>query len=214
MKNKLQSPTGKISQIVGKPIVLIGDDIDTDRIIPARFLKCVTFENLGESVFKDDRENLRGKHPFDLKSNLGSSILIVNSNFGCGSSREHAPQALLRWGIRAIIGESFAEIFYSNCVAIGIPCFTLPKEVLKKIQKGSNEYNSLLEIDINKSILITKSFSLNLEIKDSSRKMFLSGEWDATSTLLENIELIEKKMENLPYIKFNNKLNSIQIHAK
>ena len=209
MKNKLQSPTGKISQIVGKPIVLIGDDIDTDRIIPARFLKCVTFENLGESVFKDDRENLRGKHPFDLKSNLGSSILIVNSNFGCGSSREHAPQALLRWGIRAIIGESFAEIFYSNCVAIGIPCFTLPKEVLKKIQKNSNEYDSLLEIDINKSILITKSFSLNLEIKDSSRKMFLSGEWDATSTLLENIELIEKKMENLPYIKFNNKLNSI-----
>ena len=209
MKNKLHSPTGQISKIVGKPIVLIGDDIDTDRIIPARFLKCVTFENLGESVFKDDRENLRGKHPFDLKSNLGSSILIVNSNFGCGSSREHAPQALLRWGIRAIIGESFAEIFYSNCVAIGIPCFTLPKEVLKKIQKNSNEYDSLLEIDINKSILITKSFSLNLEIKDSSRKMFLSGEWDATSTLLENIELIEKKMENLPYIKFNNKLNSI-----
>ena len=203
MKNKLQSPTGKISQIVGKPIVLIGDDIDTDRIIPARFLKCVTFENLGESVFKDDRENLRGKHPFDLKSNLGSSILIVNSNFGCGSSREHAPQALLRWGIRAIIGESFAEIFYSNCVAIGIPCFTLPKEVLKNIQKDSNENNSLLEIDINKSILITKSFSLNIEIKDSSRKMFLSGEWDATSTLLENIELVEKKIENLPYIKFN-----------
>ena len=203
MKNKLQSPTGKISQIVGKPIVLIGDDIDTDRIIPARFLKCITFENLGESVFKDDRENLRGKHPFDLKSNLGSSILIVNSNFGCGSSREHAPQALLRWGIRAIIGESFAEIFYSNCVAIGIPCFTLPKEVLKKIQKDSNEYNSLLEIDINKSILITKSFSLNLEIKDSSRKMFLSGEWDATSTLLENIELVEQKIGNLPYIKFN-----------
>ena len=203
MKNKLQSPTGKISQIVGKPIVLIGDDIDTDRIIPARFLKCVTFENLGESVFKDDRENLRGKHPFDLKSNLGSSILIVNSNFGCGSSREHAPQALLRWGIRAIIGESFAEIFYSNCVAIGIPCFTLPKEVLKKIQKGSNEYNSLLEIDINKSILITKSFSLNLEIKDSSKKMFLSGNWDATSTLLENVGLIEKKINNLPYIRFN-----------
>ncbi len=203
MKNKFQSPTGKISQIVGKTIVLTGDDIDTDRIIPARFLKCVSFENLGESVFKDDRENLKGKHPFDLKSNIGSSILIVNSNFGCGSSREHAPQALLRWGIRAIIGESFAEIFYSNCVAIGIPCFTLPKELIKKIQKDSNQNNSLIEIDINKSILITKSFSLNLEIKDSSRKMFLSGEWDATSTLLENLELIEKKIDNLPYIKFN-----------
>ena len=203
MKNKFLSPSGKISQILGKPIVLTGDDIDTDRIIPARFLKCVSFENLGESVFKDDRENLRGKHPFDLKSNIGSSILIVNSNFGCGSSREHAPQALLRWGIRAIIGESFAEIFYSNCVAIGIPCFTLTKELIKKIQKNSNQNNSLIEININKSILITKSFSLNLEIKESSRKMFLSGEWDATSTLLDNVKLIEKKIYNLPYIKFN-----------
>tara|TARA_B100000524_G_scaffold235439_1_gene125315 strand:- start:2213 stop:2833 length:621 start_codon:yes stop_codon:yes gene_type:complete len=203
MKNKLLSPTGKISQIVGKPIVLTGDDIDTDRIIPARFLKCVSFENLGESVFKDDRENLRGKHPFDLKSNMGSSILIVNSNFGCGSSREHAPQALIRWGIRAIIGESFAEIFYSNCVAIGIPCFTLSKELIKKIQKDNTPNNSLLEINIDKSILITKSYILNLEIRNSSRKMFLSGEWDATSTLLENVELIEKKINNLPYIRFN-----------
>ena len=203
MKKKFQSPTGKISKIVGNPIVLIGDDIDTDRIIPARFLKCISFENLGESVFKDDRENLNGKHPFDLKSNVGSSILVVNSNFGCGSSREHAPQALLRWGIRAIIGESFAEIFYSNCIAIGIPCFTLPKELIKKIQEDSNQNNSLIKIDINKSILMTKSFSVNLEIIDSSRKMFLSGEWDATSTLLQNMELIEKKIGNLPYIKFN-----------
>mgnify|MGYP001471587169 CR=1 FL=1 len=206
MKKKFQSPTGKISHIEGKPIVLIGDDIDTDRIIPARFLKCVSFDNLGESVFKDDRENLKGKHPFDLKSNKGSSILIVNSNFGCGSSREHAPQALLRWGIRAIIGESFAEIFYSNCVAIGIPCFTLTKELIKKIQKTSLENNYFFEIDINKSILITKSSNLNLvnlEMKNSSKKMFLSGEWDATSTLLENIELIEKKISDLPYIRFN-----------
>jgi len=203
MKSKFQPPTGKISQIVGKPIVLTGDDIDTDRIIPARFLKCVSFENLGESVFKDDREHLRGKHPFDLKSNIGSSILIVNSNFGCGSSREHAPQALLRWGIRAIIGESFAEIFYSNCVAIGIPCFTLPKELIKNIQKDSNQDNSLLKIDINESMLITKSCSTKLEFKDSSKKVFLSGEWDATTTLLENLELIEKKIDNLPYVKFN-----------
>ena len=203
MKNKFLSPTGKISQIVGKPIVLIGDDIDTDRIIPARFLKCISFENLGESVFKDDRENLKGKHPFDLKSNMGSSILIVNSNFGCGSSREHAPQALLRWGIKAIIGESFAEIFYSNCVAIGIPCFTLPKKLIKKIQEDSNQNHTSLEIDIRKSILITKFSSFNLKIKNSSRQMFLSGEWDATSTLLENKKLIEQKISNLPYIRFN-----------
>ena len=203
MQNKFQYPTGKLSQILGKPIALIGDDIDTDRIIPARFLKCVSFENLGESVFKDDRENLKGKHPFDLKSNQGSSILIVNSNFGCGSSREHAPQALLRWGIRAIIGESFADIFYSNCVAIGIPCFTLSKESIKKIQNNINQNNPICEIDIQKSILISESFSLSLEIKNSSKKMFLTGEWDATSTLLENKNLIEEKIRTLPYTRFN-----------
>jgi len=138
-----------------------------------------------------------------LESNKGSSILIVNSNFGCGSSREHAPQALLRWGIRAIIGESFAEIFYSNCVAIGIPCFTLTKKLIKKIQTESLENKFFLEIDINKLILTTETSSLNLEMKNSSKKMFLSGEWDATSTLLENIELIEKKINDLPYIRFN-----------
>ncbi len=203
MKRKFQGPTGKISKIVGKPIVLIGDDIDTDRIIPARFLKCVSFDNLGESVFEDDRKNLKGGHPFDAESNRGSSILIVNSNFGCGSSREHAPQALLRWGIRAIIGESFAEIFYSNCIAIGIPCFTLSKELIKNIQHITKQNNYLFEIDINKSILKSESFNYSLQIKNSSKKMFLSGEWDATSTLLENINLIEKKINDLPYIKFN-----------
>ena len=149
MKAKFQAPIGKISKIIGKPIILIGDDIDTDRIIPARFLKCVSFDHLGEAVFEDDRKNLKGKHPFDLEFNQGSSILIVNSNFGCGSSREHAPQSLLRWGIRAIIGESFAEIFYSNCIAIGIPCFTLSKELIKDIQNYKNKDDSFVEIDIN-----------------------------------------------------------------
>ena len=203
MKNKFQAPSGKISTIIGKPIVLIGDDIDTDRIIPARFLKCVSFDNLGKSVFEDDRKNLHGEHPFDLEINKGSSILIVNSNFGCGSSREHAPQALLRWGIRAIIGESFAEIFYSNCIAIGIPCYTLSKELIKNIQNNKKQANSLFEININESTLKSEYFNLNLDIKKSSKKMFLSGEWDATSTLLENINLIEKKMNDLPYTKFN-----------
>ena len=203
MSNKFEPPTGKISKIVGKPIVLTGDDIDTDRIIPARFLKCVSFENLGESVFKDDRENLKGKHPFDLESNKGSSILIVNSNFGCGSSREHAPQALLRWGIRAIIGESFAEIFYCNCIAIGIPCFTLPKTLVKNIQENQNINNSICEININESTFKSTFFNFDLEIKNSSKNMFLSGEWDATSTLLANKKLIEKKINDLPYTKFN-----------
>ena len=201
MIKKFQAPKGPISKIQGNSIILIGDDIDTDRIIPARFLKCVNFDNLGKSVFEDDRENLKGKHPFDLESSKGSSILIVNSNFGCGSSREHAPQALLRWGIKAIIGESFAEIFYSNCIAIGIPCFTLPKKIIKKIQENKN--NSFYEIDIKNSTLKSKFLNLDLKIKNSSKNMFLSGEWDATATLLENSILIEEKINDLPYTKFN-----------
>ena len=203
MIKKFQAPVGPISKIVGKSIALIGDDIDTDRIIPARFLKCVNFDNLGQSVFEDDRKNLKGKHPFDLESNKGSSILIVNSNFGCGSSREHAPQALLRWGIRAIIGESFAEIFYCNCIAIGIPCFTLPKKLVKNIQENKNINNSLCEINIKESTFKSTFFNFDLEIKISSKNMFLSGEWDATSTLLANKKLIEKKINDLPYTKFN-----------
>ena len=203
MKLDFTQPIGKISQINGQCISLIGNDIDTDRIIPARFLKCVNFDSLGESVFKDDRETLKGKHPFDLEKNKNATILIVNSNFGCGSSREHAPQALMRWGIKAIIGESFADIFYSNCIAIGIPCFTLPKTSIKEIQENKDNKFLFLEIDLKNSIAKSKDLILNLEIKESSRKMFLSGEWDATSTLLDNEILIENKLNQLPYIKFN-----------
>jgi len=203
MKSIFNPPIGKISEIDGKCISLIGNDIDTDRIIPARFLKCVDFNSLGESVFKDDRETLEGKHPFDLEVNKNAKILFVNSNFGCGSSREHAPQALMRWGIRAIIGESFADIFYSNCIAIGIPCFTLPKKKIQDLQKYNDSKSLFLEIDLKSSSAKSKYFNLNLNIKESSRNMFLSGEWDATSTLLENKNLIEQKFNDLPYLKFN-----------
>ena len=203
MSIKFKPPIGKFSRINGKCISLVGDDIDTDRIIPARFLKCIDFDSLGKSVFDDDRKNLKGNHPFDLETNKGSSILIVNSNFGCGSSREHAPQALMRWGIKAIIGESFADIFYSNCIAIGIPCFTLPKESIKKIQQYLDVKNLFLEIDLFESTAKSQELKFNLEIKETSKKMFLSGEWDATSILLENTNLIENKLNDLPYIKFN-----------
>ena len=206
MKSEFTPPIGKISQINGKCISLIGNDIDTDRIIPARFLKCVSFDSLGKSVFEDDRETLKGRHPFDLEENNNASILIVNSNFGCGSSREHAPQALMRWGIKAIIGESFADIFYSNCIAIGIPCFTLPKKTIQDIQKYNDTKFLFLEIDLKNSIAKSKDLNFNLEIKESTRKMFLSGEWDATSTLLENENLIKNKFNQLPYIKFNTNL--------
>ena len=202
MKSEFTPPYGKITQIVGKCISLIGNDIDTDRIIPARFLKCVNFDSLGKSVFEDDRETLKGKHPFDLEENKNASILIVNSNFGCGSSREHAPQALMRWGIKAIIGESFAEIFYGNCIAIGIPCFTLSKKSIKVIQKYVDNKSLFLEIDLKSSLAKSKDLNFDLEIKESSRKMFLSGEWDATATLLANENLIEDKFKNLPYLKF------------
>ena len=203
MSIKFKPPMGKFSQLNGKCISLVGDDIDTDRIIPARFLKCIDFDSLGKSVFEDDRKTLKGNHPFDLELNKGSSILIVNSNFGCGSSREHAPQALLRWGIKAIIGESFADIFYSNCIAIGIPCFTLPKESIKEIQQYLDIKNLFLEIDLCESTAKGEELSFNLEIKETSKKMFLTGEWDATSKLLENMDLIENKLNNLPYLKFN-----------
>ena len=203
MKSKFTPPIGKISNINGQCISLIGNDIDTDRIIPARFLKCVNFDSLGESVFEDDRKTLKGDHPFDLEQNKNATILIVNSNFGCGSSREHAPQALMRWGIKAIIGESFADIFYSNCIAIGIPCFTLPKKSIEDIQKYNKNKSLFLEIDLKNSLAKSKPLNFNLEIKESSRKMFLSGEWDATSTLLENHNLIEDKFKELPYIKLN-----------
>ena len=206
MNSEFRSPIGKITQINGKCISLVGNDIDTDRIIPARFLKCVSFDSLGKSVFEDDRENLKGRHPFDLEKNKNASILIVNSNFGCGSSREHAPQALMRWGIKAIIGESFAEIFYSNCIAIGIPCFTLPTKSIQDIQKYNDNKSLFLEIDLKKSLAKAKDLNFQLDIKESSKKMFLSGEWDATSTLLENENLIEKKNNDLPYLEFSTDL--------
>tara|TARA_Y100000589_G_C27167407_1_gene635290 strand:+ start:1237 stop:1851 length:615 start_codon:yes stop_codon:yes gene_type:complete len=203
MKKEFLAPKGKIQEIRGQCISLTGDDIDTDRIIPARFLKCVDFESLGDAVFEDDRKDLNGNHPFDLKSNQNASILLVNSNFGCGSSREHAPQALMRWGIQAIIGESFAEIFYSNCIAIGIPCFTLGKGEIKSLQVKAEKEILLLDISIKNVIAKEGSIKYPLEIKESSRNMFLSGEWDATSALLKNINLIEKKLNELPYIKLN-----------
>ena len=203
IKSEFTPPIGKIANMKGKCISLIGNDIDTDRIIPARFLKCVNFDSLGESVFEDDRKTLKGKHPFDLEENKFASILVVNSNFGCGSSREHAPQALMRWGIKAIIGESFADIFYSNCIAIGIPCFTLPKKSIEEIQHYCDNQSLFLEINLKNLSAQSKDLNFNLEIKESSRKMFLSGEWDATAALLNNENLIENKFNQLPYIKFN-----------
>ena len=198
---KQEFPKGEINAIRGRSLVIKGDDIDTDRIIPARFLKCVSFSALGEQVFADDRKELKGNHPFDLEQHKGSNILVVNDNFGCGSSREHAPQALMRWGIRLIIGESFAEIFFGNCLALGIPCMTASKQEITKLQSLIDE-NSNQIWDFNlKELSISnqkESFSLNLE--EGAYKMLYSGKWDATSQLLDAEEKINNTVKNLPYL--------------
>ena len=201
MINKSSFPTGVIKEIEGKCLILRGDDIDTDRIIPARFLKCVSFDSLGEQVFADDRDELKGAHPFDLPRNQGGSILIVNDNFGCGSSREHAPQALMRWGIRGLIGQSFAEIFYGNCLALGIPCATASESIINKIQ---NDIDSRVNYN-GKLLLKEKSFkselnSWSIHIESGPLEMLTSGRWDVTSQLISQEIALKRTMNSLPYL--------------
>tara|TARA_Y100001978_G_scaffold8473_1_gene7118 strand:- start:239 stop:850 length:612 start_codon:yes stop_codon:yes gene_type:complete len=194
-------PKGEIKSIQGRSFVIRGDDIDTDRIIPARFLKCVSFSALGEQVFADDRNELKGNHPFDLDQNKGANILVVNDNFGCGSSREHAPQALMRWGIRLIIGESFAEIFFGNCLALGIPCLTSSKEKIIKLQNLVEKNNNQIWNFSLKNLSITnKKETVKLDLDDGPYNMLYSGKWDATSQLLDADEKINTTARNLPYL--------------
>ena len=194
-------PKGEIKSIRGRSFVIRGDDIDTDRIIPARFLKCVSFSALGEQVFADDRNELKGNHPFDLDQNKGANILVVNDNFGCGSSREHAPQALMRWGIRLIIGESFAEIFFGNCLALGIPCLTSSKEKIIKLQNLVEKNNNQIWNFSLKNLSITnKKETVKLDLDDGPYNMLYSGKWDATSQLLDADEKINNTARNLPYL--------------
>jgi 3-isopropylmalate/(R)-2-methylmalate dehydratase small subunit len=192
-----------IEQIKSKGLPLRGNDIDTDRIIPARFLKSVTFEGLGEHAFEDDIEGIskQGKtHPFRDSKYKGAGILVSNRNFGCGSSREHAPQALLRFGIKAIIAESYSEIFFGNCVSIGIPCFTASHEIVEDILEWI-EKNPSAELSVSvkeiKASLGEKSFVLKLA--DGPRGQFLDGSWHARSVLLLNREKIENLAKSLPY---------------
>ena len=194
-------PKGEIKSIQGRSFVIRGDDIDTDRIIPARFLKCVSFSALGEQVFADDRNELNGNHPFDLDQNKGANILVVNDNFGCGSSREHAPQALMRWGIRLIIGESFAEIFFGNCLALGIPCLTSSKEKIIKLQNLVEKNNNQIWNFSLKNLSITnKKETVKLDLDEGPYNMLYSGKWDATSQLLDADEKINNTARNLPYL--------------
>ena len=198
---KQEFPRGKIQSIKGHSFVIKGNDIDTDRIIPARFLKCVSFSALGDQVFADDRKELKGNHPFDLDQNQGANILIVNDNFGCGSSREHAPQALMRWGIRLILGESFAEIFFGNCLALGIPCLTASKEEITKLQNLVEEnHKQIWEFNLKELLISNQSEKIKLNLEQGAYNMLYTGKWDATSQLLDEEEKINRTVENLPYL--------------
>jgi 3-isopropylmalate/(R)-2-methylmalate dehydratase small subunit len=194
-------PKGEIKSIKGRSFTIKGDDIDTDRIIPARFLKCVSFSALGQQVFADDRKELKGDHPFDLVHNKGANILIVNDNFGCGSSREHAPQALMRWGIRLIIGESFAEIFFGNCLALGIPCLTASKEEIVKLQNLVEKNDKQIwDFNLKNLSISNQKETVKLILDEGPYDMLYSGKWDATYQLLNAEEKINKTFNNLPYL--------------
>lgn len=205
MSSSTPFPSGPISSVSGTTVVVRGDDIDTDRIIPARFLKCVTFDALGPAAFADDRAELAGSasglHPFDRPEHQGASILLVNRNFGCGSSREHAPQALMRWGIRAVVGESFAEIFYGNCLALGIPCLTADHDTMLAIQEAAEaDPARSFSVDVAGATLRAGEQSWPLELQQGPRQMLATGQWDATGQLLANGDALVATVQRLPYL--------------
>ena len=194
-------PNGAVQNVSGTALIIQGEDIDTDRIIPARFLKCVSFDALGDQVLADDRLELAGELPLDQGRFEGASILIVNGNFGCGSSREHAPQALMRWGIRAVVGVSFAEIFFGNCLALGIPCASASPDQILAIQASVEEDATRhWTLDLDEMALASDQDRWDVSIDPGPRDMLLSGRWDATSQLLDNSAKVKALMDEIPYL--------------
>ncbi|AFZ48224.1 3-isopropylmalate dehydratase, small subunit [Cyanobacterium stanieri PCC 7202] len=186
--------------VTGKGIPLVGNDIDTDRIIPARFLRCVTFDGLGEQAFADDRAS-NPAHPFNLPQYQNANILVVNANFGCGSSREHAPQAIARWGIDAIIGESFAEIFFGNCLTMGVPCVTTSSANIKSIQNLLKENPDVnMTLDLEDMQVKCGRYSSSVKMDSGARSMLVSGKWDTCGLLTKNIPQIQETATKLPYV--------------
>ena len=194
----------EIKRIKGTAVPVYGNDIDTDRIIPARFLRCVSFDGLGEHAFEDDRagEKAKGRvHPFDDARFQGAKVLVANSNFGCGSSREHAPQAIYRWGVRAIVAVSYSEIFYGNTVAMGMPCVHVSAadaEAIQSIVEADPKAEVVVDIEANTVTAAGKTFSAT--VPEGPRKQFLTGGWDATSELLKDFEDIRSVARKLPYV--------------
>ncbi|MBE9060523.1 3-isopropylmalate dehydratase small subunit [cf. Phormidesmis sp. LEGE 11477] len=191
--------SSQVKAITGQALPLVGNDIDTDRIIPARFLRAVTFDGLGDQVFADDRQQL-ADHPFNQPQYQGAKILVVNRNFGCGSSREHAPQAIARWGIKALVGESFAEIFFGNCVAMGVPCVTAAPDDISALQSAiAADATVEVTLDLEKMSATAETLSIPVEMGAGPRQMFLNGTWDACGQLVAQASAIAQTAEHLPY---------------
>ena len=187
-------------RIIGQGIPLPGNDIDTDRIMPARYLKHVTFDGLEKHVFEDDRRQAP-EHAFNLERYRGASIRIVGRNFGSGSSREHAPEGLRRWGIRGLVGESFAEIFFGNCIALGLPCLTVDAaEIEWLLETVARHPETEIVLDVERRIVAVNGRTIQAMIPESGRNQLLAGTWNATHVLLEAGDAIERVARSLPYV--------------
>lgn len=190
----------KIETVSGTAVPLLLDDIDTDRIIPARYLRCVTFDGLGEHAFEDDRKQ-DSRHPFDDPRFQGARVLVAGRNFGCGSSREHAPQSLMRWGIQAIVAESFAEIFFGNCTSLGIPCVCASRTDLEKLVAAIQADPKLVvAVDLVAGEVRFGSQSAKVTMIDSARGSLVSGQWDFLGQLLDNKPGIAVTAAKVPYL--------------
>ena len=194
----------KITQVSGTAVPIRGNDIDTDRIIPARYLKEVTFARMGEYPFFDERFDASGRkkdHPLNDPEYKGASILFVNKNFGCGSSREHAPQALYRFGINAMVGESFAAIFAGNCTIMGVPAVTAGAAEIETLMKAvENDPRTQFIVDIEKKIITFGTRQVAIDLPETYRSALTSGSWDSTALLRANLDQVKKTATKLPYI--------------
>jgi 3-isopropylmalate/(R)-2-methylmalate dehydratase small subunit len=195
----------QIKEVRGACVVVAGDDIDTDRIIPARYMKCVTFDGLGQYLFYDVRFDENGvpkPHPLNDPLFKDATILIGGRNFGCGSSREHAPQAVYRYGFRAIIAESFAEIFFGNATTLGIPCVTASRADLASLREAVSAHpKEELTIDLARQTATLRDFVIPISLPPSARDALLNGRWDAIGELLEAHDLVAQKAASLPYFQ-------------
>jgi 3-isopropylmalate/(R)-2-methylmalate dehydratase small subunit len=196
-----------VEWVSGTGIPVRGNDVDTDQIIPARFLKVVTFDGLGEFAFFDQRftdEDEPKDHPFNDDRFRDASILVVNANFGCGSSREHAPQALARWGIDAVVGESFAEIFAGNCLALGVPTVTASAEEIEALQNYVDENpDGEIEVDVAEEAVRYDGTEIEATVDDAQRTALVEGVWDTTALLQSNAEAVAETAADLPYVEEN-----------